>query len=112
VHAIAQAPAAHDGVPFVASQALAQAPQLAASTARFVSQPLAGSPSQSPKPALQLGLQAPALHVVDPFGLTHALPQAPQFAALVAKLTSQPLAAFKSQSPKPLVHAVMAQALA
>ena len=46
-------------------------------------QPLLLLPSQLPKPALQVGLQAPAVQAVPPLALVHA-PQVPQFDVVVA----------------------------
>jgi hypothetical protein len=49
--------------------------------------------------------QAPAAQVAVLFaGGTHALPHAPQWATLVAVLTSQPLPARPSQLPKPALQ--------
>ena len=53
--------------------------------------PFAALPSQLPQPASQVGTQAPLVQVVVPCALLHAVPQAPQFAALLVVLTSQPL---------------------
>jgi hypothetical protein len=52
VHAIEQAPAVQVGFPFVVEQAAPHAPQFGALVCVFVSQPLPGRPSQSPRPAL------------------------------------------------------------
>jgi hypothetical protein len=60
---------------------------------------LFGLPSQLANPAEQLGLQRPDAHAVVPCALVQASPHAPQF-ALVRSATSQPFAAFLSQSPK------------
>jgi hypothetical protein len=79
-----------------------QAPQLFGSLARVVSQPFAGSPSQSPVPDAQ---HWPSAH---PFA--HAWPQPPQFAASFAVSTSQPFAGSPSQSAKPAAHAPTAHA--
>ena len=52
------------------------------------SQPLAGLPSQSAKPALHTMPHAPAAHVAVALARAgHALPQRPQWAAWVATLT-------------------------
>jgi hypothetical protein len=52
-------------------QAARQAPQLPVLVWMFVSQPLFGFPSQSAKPAAQVGLHAPATHDVVPFAFVH-----------------------------------------
>jgi hypothetical protein len=84
------------------AQALPQAPQWATVARVSVSQPLALIASQSPKPALQASSQRPAAHVPEALGLAaQAIPQAPQCAAAVMVLVSQPLAGSPSQSPKP-----------
>lgn len=66
----------------------------------MVSQPFAGLPSQLPDPALQVGTQTPAVHVVVPFELLHVAPQAPQL-AVVFKAVSQPFTGSPSQLPNP-----------
>jgi hypothetical protein len=75
------------------------------------SQPFIAFMSQSAKPASQVTPQVPIAHVAvarAPAG--QALPQRPQFAALVAVFASQPLAAIMSQSPKPALHIATVQA--
>ena len=69
-------------------------PQLFTSVLRFASHPLLAMPSQSPKPVLQVkpphvpARQAGvALAKVPP----QAIPQAPQFAAVVWRSTQTPL---------------------
>ncbi len=63
------------------------------------------SPSQSPKPALQLPTaHAPEAQAAVALGTLHARPQAPQCALVLVVLVSQPLAALPSQSPKPALH--------
>ncbi len=71
-----------------------------------VSQPLAVTPSQSPKPVLQLPMpHAPAAHTALPLeGVGHTVPQAPQWERSVRVLTSQPLLALPSQSAKPALQ--------
>jgi hypothetical protein len=89
----AQTPDGHD-VP--------QAPQWEALVWVFTSQPLAGLPSQSAKPALQATSQVDDAQVavaLAPPG--HARPHTPQCETLARTSTSQPLAAVPSQSPKP-----------
>jgi hypothetical protein len=69
---------------FVALHVRLQPPQLIVSDEVAFSQPLFGSPSQSLKPAAQLGLQAPPLHAVVPWLFVQAVPQPPQFAGSVS----------------------------
>jgi nicotinate-nucleotide--dimethylbenzimidazole phosphoribosyltransferase len=101
-----------------ATQAAWHAPQLALSLRASTSQPLAASPSQSRKPAAQAAIaQTPAPQPGAAWGSAQARPQAPQFAALAVRSTSQPFAGLASQSPKPApqrttVHAPPAQPLA
>jgi hypothetical protein len=52
LHAIEHAPAVHAGFPLVVEQADPHAPQLDVLVCVFVSHPLPGKPSQSPRPAL------------------------------------------------------------
>ena len=61
--------------------------------------------SQSEQPAAQEPIaQTPALQAAAPLAAAQAVPQPPQLARLVLMLTSQPLAAFLSQSAKPALH--------
>jgi hypothetical protein len=71
----------------------------------FVSQPLFGRLSQLPKPAVQVGTQAPLGHDVVPFALVHCVPQAPQFEVVVSDV-SHPFERLLSQFPKPVLHAI------
>jgi hypothetical protein len=64
---------------------------------------LAGFPSQLPDPALHVGTQSPAVHVVVPFEFEHAAPQAPQFVAVLSGV-SQPFTGSPSQLPNPAAH--------
>jgi hypothetical protein len=107
---MAQAPFEHAAVALGRLQTVLQTPQWLGSVCRFVSQPFAGLPSQSPKPGLHAIVQEPAVHEGVPFVALQALPQAPQLAALVARFVSQPFAGLLSQSPKVPVHDEMAQA--
>lgn len=82
-----------------------QPPQLLAESSR-VSHPLVALVSQSAKPALHV----PTRHCAEAqaavaLGSVQLRPQAPQWFALLAVLTSQPLPAKRSQSAKPLAHA-------
>ena len=78
---------------------LGQLPQWLALVLRLVSQPPAGFESQSPNPALHVGLHTPAVQVVLPFGFVHAVVQSPQCAGSVVSVVSQPLPALLSQLP-------------
>ena len=64
------------------AQSVPQVPQLALLVFVLTSQPFAGLPSQSPKPAAQvLTPQLPATHVLaETFAPEQTLPHAPQFA--------------------------------
>ncbi len=83
-----------------------QRPQLALSVPVLVSQPLAGLPSQSAKPALHAPIaQVPDAHVAAALAKRHTTPQPPQFEASAPRtLSSQPSAAVPLQSPKPALH--------
>jgi hypothetical protein len=106
LHVGLHAPATQAAPPFGFVQAAAHAPQFWALVCVFVSQPLLGLESQSPKPIAQRGAQAPPTHEVVPFGLAHAAPQLPQFIASVARLVSHPVETLPSQSPKPALHTI------
>ena len=85
-----------------AAQRVPQRPQLVLSVRVSASQPLAGAPSQSAKPAAQAAMaQAPAAQLAVALGSAHVRPHAPQLVALVARSVSQPVEARPSQSPKP-----------
>jgi hypothetical protein len=89
-------------------------PQCRALLRVSTSQPLAGSPSQSAKPALHAATaQRPAAQAPRALAGAHARPQAPQCAALARVSASQPFMASPSQSAKPslqaLTHAPAAQ---
>ena len=98
--ATAQRPMRHAGVALGSAQATPHAPQRITSLWRSASQPLAGFMSQSAKPAAQSYSQRPAAHRAVALGrVAQAIPQPPQWAALVKVLVSQPLPAELSQSP-------------
>jgi hypothetical protein len=90
-------------------QALLQLPQFV-SVLSAVSQPLRAFASQLPQPLLQVGAQELLEQLVLPCALVQAVPQLPQFARFVASVTSQPLAAFVSQSAWPGLQLAIAQA--
>jgi hypothetical protein len=109
--AMAQAPAMQDGVPLAAAQALLQRPQCVALVAKVTSQPLVGSPSQSPKPAAQVYSQRPAAHAATaPGRVAQAMPQPPQCATVLVVSVSQPLVALPSQFSKGATQLATAQA--
>jgi hypothetical protein len=86
--------------------AVPQAPQCVAEVRVSVSQPLAASPSQSPKPAAQVGMQRPLAQVfiVVPVLVMHVAPHMPQFIALVCRLTQVGAIAIGVQSVSPVGH--------
>lgn len=75
-------------------------PQFARSLRRSISHPLLASPSQFPRPGLHANPQRRAAHVAIAWGTAgHAVPQAPQWAALVVRSASHPESASPSQFP-------------
>ena len=112
VQAIPQLPAVQVGVPPAVEHFVPQALQLLISVLRLTSQPLAGLPSQSAKPALQVPIaHVPLLQVADALANVHLVPQALQLLTSVFRLTSQPLVGEASQLPKPAEQAPMVQTL-
>ncbi|MBK8696780.1 MAG: hypothetical protein IPN17_32085 [Deltaproteobacteria bacterium] len=68
---------------------------------------MAGSASQSPKPAWQVRTQRRAAQLASEFWpAVHALRHAPQCASDVSRSTSQPLVTSPSQSARPDAHMV------
>lgn len=66
-------------------------------------------PSQSPKPGLHATrVHAPDVQAITALGRAQSLLQAPQ-SLVVSVLVSHPLDALPSQSPNPVLHAVLAQ---
>jgi hypothetical protein len=66
-------------VAFESAHARPHIPQLLAVVARFVSQPFAAFPSQSPKPAAHVYVHAPRAQLAELFARgAHATPHAPQ----------------------------------
>jgi hypothetical protein len=103
----AHAPLTHTAVALGRVHAPPQRPQCATLVRRSTSQPLAGLPSQSPKPALHAATtQPPAAHAAVALGSTQALPHTPQCEVLVVRLVSHPLAALPSQLPKPALQVI------
>ena len=95
----------------VAVHARPHAPQCDDDARRSVSQPFAGSPSQSPKPSLQAHAQAPDAQLAVALArVAQAIPQPPQCDAEVCVSVSQPFEASPSQSPKGAVQLATAQA--
>jgi hypothetical protein len=83
--------------------AVPQAPQLAV-VLSVVSQPLPRTPSQLPKPLVQVTPHAPPAQVAVPLAYgPHAVPQVPQL-EVELRLVSQPLPRRPSQLPKPLLQ--------
>lgn len=83
-------------------QLVPQAPQLVALLRVSISHPLAGLPSQLPRPdAHTATVQIPDSQPGVPNGTVHPWPQVPQCVVLVVVFTSHPLAEFPSQSAKP-----------
>jgi len=91
-------------------QAALQAPQCVGLVFRLTSQPVAGSPSQSAKPALQLWMRhVPPMQPPVAFCMLQALLHIPQCALLVLRFVSQKSARFPSHSPNPFGHGFWAQ---
>ena len=85
------------------AQVTPQPPQFPSETLVLVSQPLAGLPSQSPKPGLHVGSHVPPTHALAPLTNAQAVSHEPQVAT-DARSASQPLAALSSQSAVPGSH--------
>jgi hypothetical protein len=98
LHAGAHTPPLQLVVPFAFEQAVPHAPQLPMSLPRLVSQPLETSPSQLPKPELQLIEQVLPEQDGTPPALLHACPQPAQWLGSFVVFTSQPFASSPSQS--------------
>jgi hypothetical protein len=101
LHEVMQVPLLHT---CPKAQARPHAPQFAVSLATGRSQPLAALPSQFAKPVVQTRVQALDWQTPVAFGRVQLTPQLPQFAALAATLTSQPLSGTPSQSAKPVAQ--------
>jgi len=100
-------PATQDDWVFGTRHESPQPPQCSGADARFVSQPSAGEPLQSPVPGAHEVEHTPAEHDGIPPASEQITPQVPQFCTLVSRLVSHP-GASGSQSPNPLSH-LMAQ---
>jgi hypothetical protein len=82
-------------------------PQLFSLVARLASHPFAALPSQSVKPALQAVMRQPVGVHSTPRALSpsvQGLSHPPQWALLVVRFVSQPLAGFLSQEPHPALQ--------
>jgi hypothetical protein len=97
-----QVPATHVSDAFARLQTTEQPPQ-SLRVLMFLSQPLAGFPSQLAKPAEQVGEQAPDEQVVVPFAFVHPAPHVPQFVVVLSG-ASHPFGARPSQLPKPVLQ--------
>jgi hypothetical protein len=102
MQAVVHIPDTQAGVaPGRATHAVPHAPQSVSESSVFVSQPLAGSPSQSAKGATQVNPHDPALHVETALaGSGHTCPHTPQCSGVVSVLLSQPFSVRPSQSAK------------
>jgi hypothetical protein len=101
-----QAPAVQLAVPWFVLHAVVQLEQWVESVLRLTSQPLLASPSQLPKPDVQVMPHTPAAHVEVPFDELHTFPHALQFAGLVLRFASQPLVTRPSQLPNPVLQVI------
>jgi hypothetical protein len=104
LHAVVQVPPLHVGEPASEVQAWPHVPQLLV-VFNAVSQPFASIPSQSPKPLLHEGAQAPPEQLVEPLALVHATAQAPQWLVVEPRSTSHPSLAVPLQLANPPLHA-------
>jgi len=97
---IVQVPDVQPGVPFGAAQVVPHPPQLFGSLVVAASQPSTTELLQSVNPALQ----EPIVQVLDvqpavPFAAVQMVPQLPQLAGLLSRVTSQPSATRPLQLP-------------
>lgn len=103
--ATVQALLVHAAVPLATVQETPQAPHAVTVDCRLVSQPLALSPSQFPKPALHVPMaHAPPVQFAAALANEQLRPHAPQCERLVLVFVSQPLPELRSQSPVPAGH--------
>jgi hypothetical protein len=90
--------------------AIPQPPQWFTSLSVLTSQPLTATRSQSALPASHVATaHAPFTHAAVAPGRLQRIPHPPQFDASARVFTSQPLAAFVSQSAKPVLHEATVQ---
>ena len=108
LHAIPHEPAAHVADALArAGHPRPQPPQCAALVRRLISHPFNSRRSQSPNPVSHVVRHVLDTHVALAFApARHALPHAPQCAALTCVFTSHPFDTLPSQSPKPAAHVV------
>jgi len=106
VHTKPQVPLAQVDVAFArAAHAAPHAPQCPVLTDVSISQPLTAAPSQSRNVPVHVNPHVPAAHVdVALARVGHAVPHAPQCAAVLVVFVSQPVVALPSQSPQPTEH--------
>jgi len=97
----AQVPLAQLAAALAKKQGRPQPPQCVVLVVVLVSQPFTASPSQLPKPVLQVpSRHTPPAHDTAPLVRVQAWPQPPQFARLVEVSTSQPSPALPLQSAR------------
>jgi len=102
-----QAPVRQAGVAFGGAEehAVLHPPQWLASASKSASQPLAGSPSQSPRLASHTKPHWPLRHVGLAYaGSAQLLAHEPQRVGSLSRSVSQPLAGLPSQSSQPAAH--------
>jgi hypothetical protein len=110
LHEIVHIPLMHPGVPLFVLHPAPQDPQCCVLVFRFVSHPLAATPSQSPNPALHIAIvQPPFEHAAVAFASMQIVPHAPQLFAFVLTFVSQPSPAMRLQSAKGGAHASILQ---
>lgn len=105
-------PAVQTAVPLATAQARSQAPQFPRLVPMLVSHPSSGSALQSANPAPHAMRHRPATHDDVPLVELQTSPHAPQLRASPVVLTSHPLIALPSQSPKPARQTATVHALA
>jgi hypothetical protein len=101
LHPGVQTPARHEVLPLGFEHDVAQLPQWFTSEPSVASQPLFGFASQLPNPPLHVGTHCPEVQTVVPLSFEHAVPHAPQLAALLCVLDSHPLLGLPSQLANP-----------
>jgi hypothetical protein len=99
-----QEPLKHDAEALAKLQADPHAPQLPTEEFRFVSQPFAALPSQSPKPGSHAMLHDPPEHVGLPLAALQTRPHVPQFVGSVPVATSHPVPYERSQFENPVLQ--------
>jgi hypothetical protein len=103
-HVGAHTPPLHAIAPWSFVHGRSQPPQCPVDVNVFTSQPVAGSPSQSPRPASHASTaHVPVSHVSVAKGSAHVTPQAPQCASVLTRV-SQPSSGSPLQLPNPDSH--------